>query len=117
MKTGFAIVVGQVTNIEEGGFTGKDGSEVKKLTVTVEQEDAPMELEAWGQVATAFSSAGIQGGSVVIFKCKLAPREWEYNGKMCRRTSIRIDEYELLTDGNQSMVDMAKEAFGGADGF
>ena len=111
MKTGFAIVIGSVISMEEGGFQGKDGTEVKKVEVMVATEDAPLELEGWGKVSEALLSAGITEGTQVIFKCKLVPREWEYQGKTCRRTSIRIEEYECIS---QTAVDVAKEVFDAA---
>ena len=97
MKTGFAIVVGKVVDIQQDGFTGKDGKEVKKLNVLIktEEDSAPMECEVWNKIAEAFEMAELIL-TKVIMKCKLVPREWEYNNKACRKTSIRIEEWEDL---------------------
>ena len=89
MKTGFAIVIGSVISMEEGGFQGKDGTEVKKVEVMVATEDAPLELEGWGKVSEALLSAGITEGTQVIFKCKQVKASYGYCKFSCGRRIVR----------------------------
>lgn len=108
MKSGFAIVVGKCIDMVADGFTGRDGSDVKKLTVLVKPSDeaTPIELEVWGELAEKFEAAEPVLGTFVI-QASIIGREWEKNGQTYRRTALRIKEWAELSS---SPLDIGQEA-------
>ena len=100
MKSGFAIVIGKVIDMVADGFTGRDGSDVKKLTVLIKpsEEAMPIELEVWGDLAEKFQATDPVLGTFII-QAGVVGREWEKNGQTYRRTSLRIKEWAELGEG------------------
>ena len=100
MKSGFAVIVGQCIDMQPDSFTGRDGTEVKKLAVLIKPSDeaAPIELEVWGDLADKFQAAEPITETLVI-QTSVAGREWQgKSGETFRRTSLRIKEWEILTN-------------------
>lgn len=102
MKSGFAIVVGKVIDMVPDNFTGRDGTDVKKLNVLVKPSDegVPFECECWGETADKFEASEPILTQMII-TAKVVGREWEYEGKTNRRTSLRIMEWVSL-DGEEA---------------
>ena len=98
MKSGFAVIVGQCIDMQPDSFTGRDGTEVKKLAVLIKPSDeaSPIELEVWGDLADKFQVEG-PVMSTLVLQCGVAGREWQgKNGDTFRRTSLRIKEWAFL---------------------
>ena len=113
MKNGFAIIVGKVIDMQSGSFTGRDGTEVKKLAVLVKPSDEapPIECMVWGDTATNFEG-GEPTGNMLIMKCDVSGSEWEKNGETYRKVGVTIREWETFGDstGNE-LVEEAKRQF------
>ena len=102
MKSGFAIVVGKCIDMQPDSFTGRDGDEVKKLSVLVKpgEDAAPIELEVWGDLATKFEADEPVTCNMII-QTGLVGREWETKkGDTFRKTSLRIKEWTILDDSS-----------------
>jgi len=98
MKSGFAVIIGKCIDMQPDSFTGRDGTEVKKLAVLIKpsEEASPIELEVWGDLADKFQAAGPVMSTLVI-QASVAGREWQgKNGDTFRRTSLRIKEWAFL---------------------
>ena len=97
MKTGFAIIIGKVIDMIPDSFTGRNGEDVKKLSVLVKPSDeaSPIELEVWGELADKFQMGDTISQQVVI-QAGVVGREWEKNGQTYRRTSLRIKEWSVV---------------------
>ena len=99
MKSGFAIIVGKVIDMVPDSFTGRDGSDVKKLSVLVKPsaEATPIELEVWGDLSDKFKNDEPILETLVI-TAGVTGREWQgKTGETFRRTSLRIKEWESLS--------------------
>mgnify|MGYP003148922280 CR=1 FL=1 len=97
MKTGFAIIIGKVIDMIPDSFTGRNGDDVKKLSVLVKPSDeaSPIELEVWGDLADKFQNGDTISQHVVI-QAGVVGREWEKEGRTYRRTSLRIKEWSIV---------------------
>ena len=107
MKSGFVLIVGKVIDLVPDNFTGKDGAEVTKLSVLIKpsEEGSPIECECWGDTADKFKQDELVLQHIVVTG-KLVGREWDYQGKTCRRVSVRIMEWEnlgLITEVNPAL--------------
>lgn len=109
MKSGFAIVVGKVIDIIPDPFTGRDGTEVKKLKVLIKPSDegSPIECEVWGKPAEDFEAAELILTQLIV-TAKVVGREWEYEGKTNRRVSIRIMEWVELGEERTAQEQQAE---------
>lgn len=100
MKNGFAVIVGKCIDMVPDSFTGRDGTDVKKLSVLIKPsaEATPIELEVWGDLADKFQADEPILETLVI-QTSVAGREWQgKNGETFRRTSLRIKEWAKLTN-------------------
>ena len=111
MKTGFAIIIGKVIDMVPDSFTGRDGSDVKKLSVLVKPSDEapPIELEVWGELSEKFQ-ADEPILQHVIVQAGVAGREWQSkNGETFRRVSLRIKEWTVMGDSVDTITKQAEQ--------
>jgi hypothetical protein len=100
MKSGVAFVVGKVVDIVGDSFTGKDGKEVKKLSVLLKPDEvsAPIQLEVWGELAEKFERAELIT-TQIIAQVGIVGREWtkQETGRTSYFVSLRIKEWSMLS--------------------
>ncbi len=112
MKNGFAIIIGKIIDMTSDSFTGRDGNEVKKLSVLVKPSDEanPIECVVWGDTATNFTNAELILCTMIL-KCDLSGNEWQKNGETYRKVVVTIREWETLEVSENNTVEEAKKQF------
>ena len=113
MKSGIGFIVGKCIDIVSDSFTGRDGTEVKKLSVLIKPDDesTPLELEVWGELAEKFE-ADVNILDVLVFQVGMVGREWtNQEGKTYRNNSLRIKEWTELTTSPSTKETVPKTPF------